>query len=89
MVSSIAEITRAIMENAANAAQTAEMADKNGEVAREGEEIIQQTIDKIRYIAKVIADSANTVENLGDSTQQIGIMSKSSTTSRTRPIYWP
>ncbi len=66
------EMTSTIIENAGNCARAAEMADKSGNTAREGEEIVKKSVQKIERIADTVKRSARTVEKLGNSSGQIG-----------------
>jgi len=66
------EMARTIIENAGNAARTAEAAANSGAIAKESGEIVEQTISKIWQIAEVVGESTETVERLGASSTKIG-----------------
>lgn len=69
---SVEKMTETISENASNAIQTAEVAANNGNLAQKGGSIVQQTVDKMREIAKVVSRSTATIERLGTSSAEIG-----------------
>ena len=66
------EMSRTIVDNAQTATRTAEAAESNGEMARENGEIVLQTVEKMRDIGAVIQTSAETVNELGASSEEIG-----------------
>jgi methyl-accepting chemotaxis protein len=68
----VESMTKTISENAASAAKTAKEAEYNGNIAKEGGEVVVQTVDKMRDIAKVVKKSTETIEKLGDSSKRIG-----------------
>ncbi|MEX1055853.1 MAG: methyl-accepting chemotaxis protein, partial [Rhodothermales bacterium] len=72
VAAAVEEITRTIIENARNAAGTADAAELSREQARGGGAIVQQTVEKIRHIADVVAESSRTIEDLGASSREIG-----------------
>jgi methyl-accepting chemotaxis protein len=60
-------------ENSANSAKTAqELVATSGHAAEEGSAVVTQTVSKIERIADVVQSSAQTVEQLGRSGQEIG-----------------
>lgn len=72
VASAVEEMTKTIIENSRNATQTAETAKKAKNTAEEGGVIVQNTIEGMRRIADVVRRSAETVQNLGRSSDQIG-----------------
>jgi len=72
VASAVEEMSRTITENAMGATRTAEVAQKNGELANQGGSVVQQTVQKMKDIAKVVGDSALTIQKLGESSKQIG-----------------
>lgn len=72
VAAAVEEITRTIIENARNAAGTADAADLSREQARNGGAVVRQTIHKIRHIADVVSESSATIEDLGASSREIG-----------------
>ena len=72
VASAVEEMSRTITENAMGATRTSEVAHKNGELANQGGAVVQQTVQKMTDIAKVVGDSAITIQKLGESSKQIG-----------------
>lgn len=68
----IEEMVNTIVDNSRTANLMADRTSKNGDIARQGGVVVQQTVEKIRKIASVVNDSASTVEQLGESCQAIG-----------------
>ncbi|MCB0287701.1 MAG: HAMP domain-containing protein, partial [Calditrichaeota bacterium] len=71
VAASMEEMTQTIVENSSNAKKTAESAQQNGKLAKNGGEIILQTIAKINVIADVVKTSGKTVEKLGETSSEI------------------
>ena len=72
VAAAVEEMSSTIIENARNATKTAEASVQSGTIARSGREIVEQTVNKIREIAEVVGQSAETVERLGQSSEHIG-----------------
>lgn len=72
VASAVEEMTRTVIDNAQNATKTAEFSRINGAVAVEGGKVVEMTISKIKDIAAVVNKSAETVEHLGISSEEIG-----------------
>jgi methyl-accepting chemotaxis protein len=68
----VEEMTRTILETTKNVSLAAETAKNAGAKAREGEEIVNKTIDGMNKISEVVSKSAETVQELGKSSDQIG-----------------
>lgn len=67
----IEEITNTILNNSKNASRAAEAAKSTGIVAREGGQIVNQTITGMNQVADVVKVSAEIVETLGKNSEQI------------------
>ncbi len=72
VVSSIEEMTSTITDSTKNATIAASKAQKAGDTARNGGNVVEQTIEGINRIAEVVISSAQTIEELGKSSDQIG-----------------
>jgi len=72
VASAVEEMSRTITENAMAANRAAEVAKENGRIASEGDQVVSQTVNKMRDIAKVVKNSAENIEKLGESSKQIG-----------------
>jgi methyl-accepting chemotaxis protein len=72
VASAIEQMARTVTENANNAQQTANVARQNREIAKEGGEIVELTVSKMSDIARVVKESADNIEKLGESSKQIG-----------------
>ena len=72
VAAAVEEMTQTVVDNAANATDAAAEAEQSGQAAREGADVVDQTISKIRRIAEVVTSSAGTVERLGTSTEEVG-----------------
>ncbi len=72
VAAAVEEMTRTIVDSSRSASKTADVAMGNGELAKEGGEIVHKTVSKIRQIAEVVSKSAMTVQRLGSSSEQIG-----------------
>lgn len=65
-------MTETISKNSQTASETAQVAVKNGDIAKRSSEIVLQTVGKMNEIAEVVQKSAVTIEQLGNSSAQIG-----------------
>ncbi|MGC8747737.1 MAG: methyl-accepting chemotaxis protein [Candidatus Kapaibacteriota bacterium] len=72
IATAIEEMSRTISENAMGATHAAEVAEKNKQIAIEGGDAVQQTVNKMSEIASVVRASADKIERLGESSKQIG-----------------
>jgi len=68
----VEEMTRTILENTKNASLAADTAKDAGQKARHGGSIVKETIEGMNRISEVVKQSANTVNELGKSSDQIG-----------------
>jgi methyl-accepting chemotaxis protein len=72
VASAVEQMSRTVTDNAMSANKTSEVANENGAIAKEGAIVVEQTVTKMRDIAKVVKDSAGNIQKLGDSSKQIG-----------------
>ena len=72
VATSVAEMNKAVLNNAKAASEAATFVSQNGKDAEDGAEVVQATVDKIRGIALVVSTSMSAVERLGESGKQIG-----------------
>ena len=68
----IEEMTRTILETTRNASTASENAKKAGKIAGEGGIVVDDTINGMIRIAEVVSKAADTVKQLGMSSDQIG-----------------
>ncbi len=72
IASAVDALAQASMENSRNADRALDVANRNGQTASSGGEIVGQTLTKIEEIASVVSSSSATVVRLGESSAQIG-----------------
>ena len=72
VAAAVEQMSRTIIDNSHSAQRAADTASANGEVAREGNGVVMQTVTKIREIADVMSTSAGAIKRLGASSKQIG-----------------
>jgi methyl-accepting chemotaxis protein len=72
VASAIEEMTRTILETTQNTGQTAESAKNAGTIAIEGGRIVNETISGMNSVAEIVRKSAETVQELGKNSYQIG-----------------
>lgn len=72
VAAAMAEMARTIEDNAESATRTAEITQANGQTAEKSGAMVQQTVDKMKYIGHVVASSADTINRLGASSDKIG-----------------
>lgn len=68
----VEQVTRTILESAKGAELAAETAQRAGTTAQQGGRVVDDTVDGMRRIAAVVNRSAETVRELGRSSDQIG-----------------
>ncbi len=68
----VEEMTKTIIENSRNASDTADTTKRAKATAEKGGNVVRQTVEGIKDIAKVVNKSADTVKALGRSSDQIG-----------------
>ena len=72
VAAAVEEMVQTIADTSRNASQTAETAARSQAAARGGADIVAETVAKVRQAADVVGRSAETVERLGASSEQIG-----------------
>jgi methyl-accepting chemotaxis protein len=72
VASAVEEMTKTILENSKNASVAAETAKQARVSAEQGGQVVGETVDGMRRIAGVVNKSAETVKELGRSSDQIG-----------------
>ena len=72
MATSVEQMTATIMESSQNAASAAESAKKAADAAETGGNVVAETIEGMRAIAKSVTDSAKTIGELGKRSEEIG-----------------
>lgn len=72
IASAVEEMSASVIDIAKQSTEASEQADSSGREAEQGAEIVNQTIDGMRSIAAVVTESAASVEQLGERTQEIG-----------------
>jgi len=72
VASAVEQMTRTILQTTSNASNTADVAKNAGKAAKEGGIVVRNTIDGMNRIAIVVTKAAQTVQDLGKSSDQIG-----------------
>jgi methyl-accepting chemotaxis protein len=72
VASAVEEMTKTIIENSKNASNTSDTAKESKQAAEQGGKIVEDTIAGMTTIANVVKMSADTVKELGKSSDQIG-----------------
>jgi len=72
VASAVEEMTKTILDNTKNASFAAETAKESGVKAKEGGVVVTETIEGMNRISGVVKKSADTVQALGKSSDQIG-----------------
>ena len=68
----IDEMTKTILDTTKNAGEAAEASKHYGDIAKEGGKVVNETISGMNKIDEVVKKSANTVQQLGKNSEQIG-----------------
>jgi len=68
----VEEMTKTILETSRNSSSANDAAKKSGLIAREGGKVVNETIEGMNRIAGVVKKSAETVQALGKSSNEIG-----------------
>ncbi len=68
----VEEVAKTIYENSQNAMAAVEAAKRAGSEAENGNKVVQQTIDGMNKVSKMVLQTANNIEELGKSSNQIG-----------------
>ncbi|MDX9789717.1 MAG: methyl-accepting chemotaxis protein [Candidatus Kapabacteria bacterium] len=72
VANAVEAMSKTITENAMSAGRTAEVATKNSTMASESGKVVELTVNKMMDIAAVVKNSASSIEQLGESSKQIG-----------------
>lgn len=72
VASAVEEMTKTIIENSKNASNTSDTAKEAKQAAEKGGKVVEDTISGMTTIADVVKRSADTVKELGKSSDQIG-----------------
>ncbi len=72
VAAAVEQMTKTIYETTKNTGQAAEASKNAGKVAKEGGNIVEETIIGMNRISDVVTKSAETVQELGKSSNQIG-----------------
>ena len=72
VATAVEQMTSTIIETSKNAENATHTAKKSGEIAKEGGKVVNQTVQGMIRIAEVVKQSADTVQALGKSSDQIG-----------------
>jgi methyl-accepting chemotaxis protein len=72
VASAVEEMTKTIVENSRNASVTADTAKEAKSAAEQGGGVVGETVVGMKRIAEVVKQSAGTVQELGQSSDQIG-----------------
>lgn len=72
IASSVEEMTKTIMDTTKNSAKASEAAANSGKIAKEGGIVVGETIQGMNRVAKSVKKSAETVQALGKSSNEIG-----------------
>jgi methyl-accepting chemotaxis protein len=72
VANAVEAMSRTITENAMSASRTADVATKNSQMASESGKVVELTVNKMKDIAVVVKNSATNIEQLGESSKQIG-----------------
>ena len=72
VAAAVEEMTATISDNNNSSQKTSELAHENMNIARDGGDKVNETIQKMRDIANVVSNSAESVEKLGAASQEIG-----------------
>ena len=68
----VEQMTKTIMETTKNIAHASETAKTSGNIARDGGKVVSDTINGMNRIAVVVTQAAETVKELGNSSDKIG-----------------
>jgi methyl-accepting chemotaxis protein len=72
VANAVEEMAQTVNHSSHNANDAAQIALHTSQLAYEGEQVFRSTLDGMRNVAKIVKDSAGTVEKLGQSSQEIG-----------------
>ena len=72
VAAAVDQMTKTILETTKNAGNTADAAKNAGQIAKDGGKIVLQTIEGMNRIANVVTKAAETIQELGKNSDQIG-----------------
>ncbi len=72
VAATVEEMTKTIYETTKNSLKVAEAAKISGVIARQGGNVVNETIEGMNLVAEVVKDSAEKIQALGKSSDQIG-----------------
>jgi len=72
IAAAVEQMTKTIMETAKHANSAAEQSKNAGEIAKHGGSIIRDTVRGMERISEVVEQAANTIKELGSSSEKIG-----------------
>ncbi len=72
VATAVEEMTKTILENSMNTRETAQAAEKARLAAESGGQVINESVQGMERIARVVNNSANTIRTLGASSAEIG-----------------
>lgn len=72
VAAAVEEMSRTIIDNTRIAGQMQQMADTNMHLARDGEQVVSQTVEKILHITEVVRTTSTTIARLGTASAEIG-----------------
>lgn len=72
VASAIEEMTRTIIETTSSVTRASDIAKNSGNIARQGGEVVGDTISEMNKIAEVVTHAAEIVKELGSSSDKIG-----------------
>lgn len=72
VAAAVEEMTKTILSSSENAKFAADTASLNGKIAKEGGDVVVETVNGMNKIAEVVLEAARIVEQLGANSNQIG-----------------
>lgn len=72
IASAIEQMTKTILESSKNTSLASQLSGEAGNSAKDGGNIVKQTVDGINKISEVVQSAADTIQTLGQNSDQIG-----------------
>jgi methyl-accepting chemotaxis protein len=72
VASAVEQMTKTILHTSTNASLAADKSKNSGSIALEGGKVVKETIESMNHIAEVVERASATVQELGNSSNQIG-----------------
>ena len=72
VATAVEQMAATIDDNAKNSQITSEKAENNGKIAKDGGDVVKQTVNKMKDIAGFVEQSTSMIMTLGNSSQKIG-----------------